>query len=120
MKTFWNWLKGLFTSDKAKSLLTRIVHIVADKKTDESAILDDKEVSDKAIEVATQLEEQDLTGSQKAERFNEIMRNYLVQIGKAVGPILLNLIREIAVYAIKAAIIAALAEENKKKTKTTG
>lgn len=115
MKTFWNWLKGLFTSDKAKSLLTRIVHIVADKKTDESAILDDKEVSDKAIEVATQLEEQDLTGSQKAERFNEIMRNYLVQIGKAVGPILLNLIREIAVYAIKAAIIAALAEENKKK-----
>ena len=117
MKAFWNWLKGLFSSDKAKSLITRIVSIVANKQTDESAILDDKEVSDKAIEVATQLEQQDLTGTQKAERFNDIMRDYLVQVGKAVCPILLNLIREIAVYAIKAAVIAALAEGKKEEKK---
>ena len=113
MKSFWNWLKSLFTSDKAKNLLTRIVNIVANKETDESAILEDKEVSDKAIEIATDLENTDLTGTEKAAKFNEIMKEYLVKIGKAVGPILLNLIREIAVYAIKAAIIAALAEGEK-------
>ena len=115
MKAFWNWLKNLFSSSKTKSLITRIVHIVADKKTDESSILDDQQVSDKAIEIATDLEKTELTGTQKAEKFNEIMKEYLIQIGKAVGPILLNLIREIAVYAIKAAVIAALAEGEKKK-----
>ena len=115
MKTFWNWFKSLFTSDKAKNLLTRIVNIVANRETDESSILEDKEVSDKAIEIASDLEKTDLSGTEKAAKFNEIMKEYLIKIGKAVGPILLNLIREIAVYAIKAAIIAALAEENKKK-----
>ena len=115
MKAFWNWLKKLFSSDKTKSLISVIVNIVAKKETDESAILDDKEVSDKAIEIATDLEKTDLSGAEKAAKFNDIMKEYLVKIGKAVGPILLNLIREIAVYAIKAAVIAALAEENKKK-----
>lgn len=115
MKAFWNWLKNLFSSDTAKSLITRIVNIVVKKETDESAILDDKEVSDKAIEIASDLEKTNLSGAEKASKFNEIMSEYLIQIGKAVGPILLNLIRELAVYAIKAVVIAALAEENKKK-----
>lgn len=115
MKAFWNWLKKLFSSSKTKSLISRLIGVVANKETDESSILDDKEVSDKAIEIASDLEKTDLSGSEKASKFNEIMKEYLVQIGKAVGPILLNLIREIAVYAIKAAVIAALAEENKKK-----
>ena len=115
MKAFWNWLKKLFSSDKAKSLISTIVNIVAKKETNESAILEDQQVHDKAIEIASDLEKTDLSGSEKATKFNEIMKEYLLQIGKTVGPILLNLIREIAVYAIKAAIIAALAEENKKK-----
>ena len=117
MKTFWNWLKKLFSSSKTKSLISRLIGVVANKETDESSILEDKEVSEKAIEIASDLEKTDLSGKEKASKFNEIMKEYLVQIGKAVGPILLNLIREIAVYAIKTAVIAALAEKNKKEEK---
>ena len=116
MKAFWNWLKSLFTSGRATSLIGRIVKIVADAKSgSETSILDDKQVSDKAIEIVEELNETSMTGTEKAATFNERMSAYLKQLGKVAGAALLNLIRELAVYAVKAAIIAALAEENKKK-----
>lgn len=116
MKAFWNWLKGLFTSGKVTTLIGRIVKIVADARSgSETSILNDKQISDKAIEIVEDLNKTDLSGTEKAATFNERMKVYLTELGKVAGVALLNLIRELAVYAVKAAIIAALAEENKKK-----
>ena len=108
MKKVWKWIKDLFTSEKAKSILSVFLKTTTSTTME---ILKDEQIGQKAIELVKELNKnKDLSGKEKAALFNKQMGEWLKLIGRAVGDALLNLIREMAVQAVKAALIAVVAE----------
>ena len=108
MKKVWKWIKDLFSSGTAKSILSVFLKTTSGTAL---AILKDEKIGQKAIELVKELNKnKELSGKEKAEIFNKQMGEWLKLVGKAVGTALLNLIREMAVQAVQAAIIAAVAE----------
>ena len=102
----WEWLKALFKKDDTKSTLLKI--LLDAYNSEDLDVIKDKDFGDKAILFVQELNNRDdLTGTEKAAIFNEKMLGYAKKIGKVVATCALNLLRELAVLAVKAAITSA-------------
>ncbi len=102
----WEWLKSLFQKDDTKSTLLKI--LLDAYNSEELDVIKDKDFGDKAILFVQELNNRnDLTGTEKAEIFNEKMLEYAKKIGKVIAICALNLLRELAVLAVKTAVTSA-------------
>lgn len=102
----WEWLKTLFQKDDTKSTLLKI--LLDAYNSEDLDVIKDKDFGDKAILFVQELNNRDdLTGTEKAAIFNEKMLEYAKKIGKVIATCALNLLRELAVLAVKAAITSA-------------
>lgn len=102
----WEWLKALFQKDDTKSTLLKI--LLDAYNSEDLDVIKDKDFGDKAILFVQELNSRDdLTGTEKAKIFNEKMLEYAKKIGKVIATCALNLLRELAVLAVKAAVTSA-------------
>ena len=102
----WEWLKTLFQKDDTKSTLLKI--LLDAYNSEDLDVIKDKDFGDKAILFVQELNSRDdLTGTEKAKIFNEKMLEYAKKIGKVIATCALNLLRELAVLAVKAAVTSA-------------
>lgn len=106
LKKLWNWLKSIFTTDESKSaLLKALMEGIDDPSLD---IIKDPDLGKKAIQFVKELDDRkDLTGKEKAEIFNAKLRDYAKVVGKVISVVALNLLRELAVSAVRIAITNA-------------
>jgi len=108
LKKIWTWLKELFSRDDSQSALLKV--LMEGLSGDDLDVIKDKELGAKAIQFVKELNERtDLTGSEKAKIFNEKMLAYLKKVGKVVAVFAINLLRELAVTAVKIAVTNAAA-----------
>lgn len=108
LKKIWEWLKNIFTKDESKSALLKVLmEGIDDPSLD---VIKDPELGKKAIQFVKELNKrEDLTGKEKAEIFNAKLHEYAKAVGKVIGSVALNLLRELAVTAVKIAITNAAA-----------
>ena len=108
-KKFWNWFINLFKKSGGKDLVSQLVENIGsnDGKTDLGSIVDPN-IGEKAIEYVKELNERtDMTGAEKAAEFNKKLASWALKtFGKVLSTALINLVREIAVNLVKAAIVA--------------
>lgn len=118
VKKLWDWLKSVFCKDESKSILLKI--LMEGIHDPELEHLFDSDIGAKAIQFVKELNQrEDLTGKEKAAIFNEKLAEYAKKVGKVIAVAMINLLRELAVAAVKIALINAeaaliLAETEKK------
>ena len=99
--SIWNWIKSFFKSNKQDILSI----LIANLNTPELKELCDADLKDKAVQFVKELwNNKELTGAQKAAKFNAKFIEYAKKVGKAVAPAMVNLLRELAYLAVKVAI----------------
>ena len=108
LKKLWGWLKSIFTTDESKSALLKVLmEGIDDPALD---IIKDPDLGKKAIQFVKELNKrEDLTGKEKAEIFNAKLYEYAKAVGKVIGSVALNLLRELTVTAVRIAITNAAA-----------
>lgn len=118
VKKLWDWLKSVFCKDESKSILLKI--LMEGIHDPELEHIFDSDIGAKAIQFVKELNQrEDLTGKEKAAIFNEKLAEYAKKVGKVIAVAMINLLRELAVAAVKIALINAeaaliLAETEKK------
>lgn len=108
LKKIWEWLKSIFSKDESKSALLKVLmEGIDDPSLD---VIKDPDLGKKAIQFVKELNKRDdLTGKEKADIFNEKLFDYAKKVGKVVHAVAINLLRELAVTAVKIAIANASA-----------
>lgn len=108
LKKIWEWLKSIFSKDESKSALLKVLmEGIDDPSLD---VIKDPDLGKKAIQFVKELNKRDdLTGKEKAAIFNEKLFDYAKKVGKVVHAVAINLLRELAVTAVKIAIVNASA-----------
>lgn len=108
LKKIWEWLKSIFSKDESKSALLKVLmEGIDDPSLD---VIKDPDLGKKAIQFVKELNKrEDLTGKEKADIFNEKLFDYAKKVGKVVHAVAINLLRELAVTAVKIAIVNASA-----------
>ena len=125
LKKLWEWLKSVFTTDASKSALLKVLMEGIDDPSLDA--IKDPDLGKKAIQFVKELNERkDLTGKEKAEIFNAKLYEYAKTIGKVIGSVALNLLRELAVTAVRiaitnaaASIVLAQIEQEEAQTRST-
>lgn len=101
MAALWAWFVGLFTKEKIGILFILLFKAGVSGVAQQIA---DLQLQKKALEFVKELAvRDDLTGTEKAELFNEKMLEYAKTIGKTLCESVINCLRELAVNALKAA-----------------
>lgn len=103
LKKIWEWLKSIFSKDESKSALLKVLmEGIDDPSLD---VIKDPDLGKKAIQFVKELNKRDdLTGKEKADIFNEKLFDYAKKVGKVVHAVAINLLRELAVTAVKIAV----------------
>ena len=103
LKKIWEWLKSIFSKDESKSALLKVLmEGIDDHSLD---VIKDPDLGKKAIQFVKELNKRDdLTGKEKAAIFNEKLFDYAKKVGKVVHAVAINLLRELAVTAVKIAV----------------
>lgn len=108
LKKIWEWLKSIFSKDESKSALLKVLMEGFDDPSLD--VIKDPDLGKKAIQFVKELNKRDdLTGKEKADIFNEKLFDYAKKVGKVVHAVAINLLRELAVTAVKIAIANASA-----------
>ena len=101
LAALWAWFIGLFTKEKIGILFILLFKAGVSGVAQQIA---DLQLQKKALEFVKELAvRDDLTGTEKAELFNEKMLEYAKTIGKTLCESVINCLRELAVNALKAA-----------------
>ena len=101
--TIWAFIKSFFTASGAGGLLLKLLAKYAAKEVIQ--MLKDDDIAKKAIAYVKELNGRtDIDNIQKAKEFNKRLGAYLLKIGKKAGEATLNLLRELAVNAVKGAL----------------
>lgn len=98
MKTIWKWICSLFTKENIGIIWRTLFNSAKSKIT---TAVHDPAVQKEAFNLAKSLLTSDLTGEQKKELFNQKMLAALKDMGIEVGTSTLNVIRELALEAVK-------------------
>ena len=98
MKTIWKWICSLFTKENIGIIWRTLFNSAKSKIT---TAIHDPAVQKEAFNLAKSLLTSDLTGEQKKELFNQKMLAALKDMGIEVGTSTLNVIRELALEAVK-------------------
>lgn len=98
MKTIWKWTCSLFTKENIGIIWRTLFNSAKSKIT---TAVHDPAVQKEAFNLAKSLLTSDLTGEQKKELFNQKMLAALKDMGIEVGTSTLNVIRELALEAVK-------------------
>ena len=98
MKTIWKWICSLFTKENIGIIWRTLFNSAKSKIT---TAIHDPAVQKEAFNLAKSLLTSDLTGEQKKELFNQKMLAALKDMGVEVGTSTLNVIRELALEAVK-------------------
>lgn len=102
IKAIWNAIKGLFVGGTKSTLVTSLI---TNSKSALSVALADSNLGSKAIDLVKELNNNDqLTTAEKAETFNNTIGAIAKNIGSEVTKSNINLIRELAVEAVKTAL----------------
>lgn len=98
MKSFINWLIGLFTS------IGKIWQTFKASDTGSVVIatLNNPTLNSKAMELVTDLQDSGLTGSEKEAKFNELFNAFCDANNYIVAKNLVNCLRELALAAYQA------------------
>lgn len=107
LKQIFMFFVNLF---KSKDMKVEIYNILANNcDSSELKELRDADIMNKAWEFVKELHVRtDLTGSEKAKIFNEKLCTWGKKVGKVVGTMALNIVREVAYAALKIAISKGL------------
>ena len=100
MKTVWNWICRLFTKENVGIIWKTLF---ASAKNAAKKAINDPKVQARAFETAKTLMSADISGEAKKDAFNSAMKDFFAEYGKEVGTSTLNVIRELAVEAVKEA-----------------
>lgn len=100
LAALWSWFVGLFTKEKIGILFIMLFKAGLSAVAQQIA---DLRLQKKALEFVKELAARDdLTGTEKADLFNEKMIDYAKNIGKTLCDSVINCLRELAVNALKA------------------
>lgn len=98
MKRIWKWICSLFTRENIGIIWRTLFECAKGKVVN---AIHDPAVQKDAFELAKSLLTSDMTGEQKKELFNQKMLAALKDMGVEVGTSTLNVIRELALEAVK-------------------
>ena len=108
LKAIWNWIKAFFGSNGEGGILLK--QIAQNAGSEAAQAIKDNDLGKKALEFVKELNERkDITNKEKAEIFNAKLKEYALKAKKTIGEATINLLRELAVAAIKSAAAAAVA-----------
>ena len=107
LKKIFEFFVNLFKSKDMKSEIYTI--LLGNLNAPELKELQDADIMNKAWEFVKELHVRtDLTGSEKAKLFNEKLSYWGKKVGKVIGTMSLNIVREVAYAALKIAITKGL------------
>ena len=98
MKTLWNWIKSLFTSEKI-GIIWHTIFTAA--KSTLAQMVSDPANQDAALTLVKQLADSKLTNDEKRKEFDLQIKAWAAAAGKNLTEAAINALRENAVVAAK-------------------